>query len=203
MTGKARIEKPYRGFVLLAAPLRGRWTGAITRSGEQLYQTNHNDADELIAMLENRIEDRPEVLLHESEETQSYGNFSLHTVKVRAGYVSLCVFRDSCLLKSGVHQDSPRSMNALKAAIDEDPDLLGKATIQNHKAKLKDLNIGTSRASQARKASSYKTLRAAHCWACHHPIDNQSMYECVSCGWIICFCGACGCGYENSSAINQ
>lgn len=36
--------------------------------------------------------------------------------------------------------------------------------------------------------------RTAKCWNCHEPLDNAADLECNSCGWIVCSCGACGCG---------
>lgn len=37
--------------------------------------------------------------------------------------------------------------------------------------------------------------RVTHCYNCHEPLDNSVDIECVACGWILCACGACGCGY--------
>jgi hypothetical protein len=37
--------------------------------------------------------------------------------------------------------------------------------------------------------------RITHCYTCKMPLDNSIDIECVSCGWILCVCGACGCGY--------
>src|SRR6185437_3841758 len=37
--------------------------------------------------------------------------------------------------------------------------------------------------------------RTTHCYACKTPLDSWVDTECVSCSWIICSCGACGCGY--------
>ena len=37
--------------------------------------------------------------------------------------------------------------------------------------------------------------RVTHCYACKARLDNSTDVECVSCGWILCPCGACGCGY--------
>lgn len=37
--------------------------------------------------------------------------------------------------------------------------------------------------------------RVTHCYACQSHLDNSTDVECVSCGWILCPCGACGCGY--------
>lgn len=38
--------------------------------------------------------------------------------------------------------------------------------------------------------------RITHCYSCKKHLDNKFDIECRKCGWIICFCGACGCGYK-------
>ena len=38
--------------------------------------------------------------------------------------------------------------------------------------------------------------RVTHCYACRQHLDNSVDVECVTCGWILCTCGACGCGYS-------
>jgi hypothetical protein len=40
--------------------------------------------------------------------------------------------------------------------------------------------------------------RIAHCYACKAKLDNKVDVECVVCSWILCTCGACGCGYAES-----
>ena len=37
-------------------------------------------------------------------------------------------------------------------------------------------------------------VRTPVCWNCHRQLDNRLSAECATCGWIICLCGACGCG---------
>ena len=37
--------------------------------------------------------------------------------------------------------------------------------------------------------------RATHCYNCKENLDNNINIECNACHWIICECGACGCGY--------
>ncbi|MBW3565480.1 MAG: DUF3553 domain-containing protein [Acidobacteria bacterium] len=37
--------------------------------------------------------------------------------------------------------------------------------------------------------------RITHCYSCKSRLDNSVDLECISCSWIICWCGACGCGY--------
>ena len=42
--------------------------------------------------------------------------------------------------------------------------------------------------------SSNKTRRETNCWSCKSPITSENLPECITCGWILCSCGACGCG---------
>lgn len=37
--------------------------------------------------------------------------------------------------------------------------------------------------------------RITHCYSCKQPLDNAIDIECNACHWILCICGACGCGY--------
>lgn len=36
--------------------------------------------------------------------------------------------------------------------------------------------------------------RLTHCWSCHSALDSRIDIACNSCRWLICECGACGCG---------
>ncbi len=38
-------------------------------------------------------------------------------------------------------------------------------------------------------------LRWTHCYSCKSRLTSATELECASCGWILCKCGACGCGY--------
>ena len=41
-----------------------------------------------------------------------------------------------------------------------------------------------------------KSLRVTLCYSCGHALNNATNSECAVCGWIVCICGACGCGYS-------
>ncbi|WP_423679897.1 hypothetical protein [Undibacterium sp. WLHG33] len=45
--------------------------------------------------------------------------------------------------------------------------------------------------------SKKRVNRITHCWNCKSHLDNAIDVECVSCGWIVCRCGACGCGRQD------
>lgn len=46
-----------------------------------------------------------------------------------------------------------------------------------------------------------KKDRITRCYACKKDLDNTIDIECKACGWIICSCGACGCGLETKREI--
>lgn len=37
--------------------------------------------------------------------------------------------------------------------------------------------------------------RYTSCYSCALPLDSYRDLECSACGWIICTCATCGCGY--------
>ena len=39
-----------------------------------------------------------------------------------------------------------------------------------------------------------RSHRVSHCYKCGHRLDNEIDTECNACNWIVCSCGACGCG---------
>lgn len=41
-----------------------------------------------------------------------------------------------------------------------------------------------------------KRHRVTHCYACKEPLDSSFHIECNQCEWLVCECGACGCGYS-------
>lgn len=44
-----------------------------------------------------------------------------------------------------------------------------------------------------------KQHRATHCYKCQEGLDSSMHIECNACGWLFCYCGACGCGFEKRS----
>jgi hypothetical protein len=44
------------------------------------------------------------------------------------------------------------------------------------------------------------TFRVSWCHACARRLDNRTDVECRACGWMVCYCGACGCGYKKKHA---
>lgn len=65
--------------------------------------------------------------------------------------------------------------------------------IVRHKEILERLGKKYVGVSENRKRSH----RVTHCYACKASLDSDLHIECQSCSWLICYCGACGCGYNS------
>ena len=60
-----------------------------------------------------------------------------------------------------------------------------------HKRFLRERGLSDS---GIRPATTHERHRVTHCWSCAGRLDSTIDVECAACGWIICQCGACGCG---------
>ena len=68
---------------------------------------------------------------------------------------------------------------------------------RSHKQRLDDLGL---QYEGVRSVLPTRSRRRAHCYACHAALDNSVQIECVVCSWILCQCGACGCGFSRQRA---
>ena len=62
-----------------------------------------------------------------------------------------------------------------------------------HKAHLEFLGIPYKGIRECNKLQ--EKQRKTFCWNCKKDLDNNRNPECVACGWILCHCGTCGCGW--------
>lgn len=68
-----------------------------------------------------------------------------------------------------------------------------EALIQYHKEFLEDRGLPYSGIHI--RSSDYKK-RETGCYACKGTLNSEVNIECIACGWILCRCGACGCGHS-------
>lgn len=67
-----------------------------------------------------------------------------------------------------------------------------KKSIERHQEYLKEHGKQYSGVIEG----STKKHRTTHCYSCKDSLDSSLHLECKSCSWLICYCGACGCGYQ-------
>lgn len=88
----------------------------------------------------------------------------------------------------------------INSHVSDGKDFIVAQTLQQSRAYLFEVNrqrffhkLGIS-VPRVRSSGSNKP-RQTRCYNCKKAINNEMNAECCSCGWIVCFCGACGCGY--------
>lgn len=64
-----------------------------------------------------------------------------------------------------------------------------------HKLRIKGLGLEY----KGIKENSNKRHRTANCYSCNAYLENSIQLECNICYWMLCACGACGCGYTHHS----
>jgi hypothetical protein len=114
--------------------------------------------------------------LHHSE----YGSGTVRQVKQRPGYIPLLtiVFEPRAYTTTF----NSESFKTGKVSRVELPERLVQQFVQ--------WKSGASRNQTTER------MRMAYCWNCKGKIDNSLDAECDTCGWILCHCGACGCGLK-------
>jgi hypothetical protein len=65
---------------------------------------------------------------------------------------------------------------------------------KRHRAFLEARNINYHGSSVV--LLSEKPRRITHCYNCKGSLDSKNDLGCNACKWILCDCGACGCGYN-------
>lgn len=83
-----------------------------------------------------------------------------------------------------------RDPKARSLALDRYVRFQSREVETNHRNRLANLGVPYSGVSVSAKHS-----RLTHCYDCKNYLDSSIDIECNTCGWILCRCGACGCGY--------
>lgn len=104
-----------------------------------------------------------------------------------------------------IHNERDNMWREHQAALSESVAVLsGYSRGANHKEHARDIFIeeytknyersGRNRSALMKRVAS--TPRAANCYNCKLSLRTDIFLECSTCGWMVCFCGACGCQYE-------
>lgn len=126
-------------------------------------------------------------------EVKEENGFKVTTI-MKNGVATATVFSGSTLLFQ--HQDA--SLGVAKEAANDflnDEEQISAAIARNHRAFLEKHGI-----SDVEAISHYTTTakhRETHCYSCKHRLSSAANLACKKCKWLLCSCGACGCGYTS------
>lgn len=103
----------------------------------------------------------------------------------------------SWLAKEAKRYESQRRAQAKKLADEaRDKAEAEELAIEEHAKRLAKLGLNNSGVRRAKEGS--ERVRATHCYSCKKALDGAVEVVCVSCSWMLCECGACGCGFVRS-----
>lgn len=77
-----------------------------------------------------------------------------------------------------------------------DGEEIQKVINNNHVKFLKEKNIPNANSIGIFRNT--KAHREAYCYICRFELSSFDDYSCIRCKWLLCVCGACGCGFKKS-----
>ena len=183
----------YHGYEVVAAFWQGKYQSQVTHKKKALARFEGSDLDDafskalLFAIQEHR-KTIPEILYYKNALLQVGFNNGFFTGQVKTG--------QNILFEEIDFRTEEDAFEQLKKFVDENLETVHEEFLQRHRNYLSSKGVETIGKTAKEHNKTVKRRRTSHCWACYHPVDNQVQHECTTCGWIICTCGTCGCGYR-------
>ena len=172
----------YKGFNCVSAFFKGKHAGKISHQGKVIVRLEGDSIPHVIEEIKETI-DRIENIYH----LESNSTFKVEQLN------QLLVLVDQNNQKLNT-EESNQLLSSLTEFISLQVSFYEKLTESKHREFLRSKNIENAEDFEIRR--SQESHRKTHCYNCKTSLDNYIDYECTSCGWIICSCGACGCGFD-------
>ncbi len=193
----ARITVGYKSVKLVCAKLKGKYVGEVRLHGSSVFKASGWSYEDLQQQLMTWVDVKPELALISAPIVEAYRGVDIRCVEFNESFWCLGELRSYPLFK-GQAPSMDEAVALIKAKVDSGQQLVAKTTRERHQITLREYGVPSFESITTHPPNAMQSFRSAHCWACHHPIDNENRQECSRCGWIICLCGACGCSYEQS-----
>lgn len=152
------------------------------------------DLEKTIAHLKKLINENPAVLEHARSFNGRYKGVNIEAKFMDKSFAVSIAMGKTSLYEQDGFEDINEATDTAKRWVDSKEELIVRLISEAHNQFLKSMNIGAKSTAKMVKVSAV-SHRVSHCWNCKHTVDNHYQYECSTCGWIICSCGACGCSY--------
>lgn len=107
--------------------------------------------------------------------------------------VSVTVFSGKTLLFRSEADDLDMAKQSAVDFLSDDEKLRGRFA-EKHRLFLSQLGRGSDDVELESRA---RWPRQAHCFTCQSDLSSEVHFACSRCGWLVCACGTCGCGYKN------
>ena len=190
--------RTYNGFSIRTIEKEAGYQSFVSYRGtEILHGELSSSLEDAVSNVVAKVNDSDTLLLRHPLDIRTYNGFSIRTIEKEAGYQSFVSYRGTEILHGELSSSLEDAVSNVVAKVDTNPNILEAHLTANHRRMLLDFEVPYLDQIGVKRLKEGRQPRYANCWACHHPIDNLNFHECEGCGWIICFCGACGCSYAN------
>ena len=205
MSNEIRKKTQYQGYVIVAAFWHGKHQSQVTFNKKALARFVGDDLDDAFRKAFIFAKSEYEKTLpkfhrqnHNTmpNNTVYYKNASLLVVFENGYFTGIVKSGQKILFEENKFQTDEDALQRLKKFVDKNLGTIHEEFLQRHRSYLHSKGIETTGNTVRENNTALKRRRTSHCWSCRHPVDNQIQHECTSCGWIICTCGTCGCGYR-------
>lgn len=191
------VKKYYKGFHVVFLNDNGEFLSlASNKNGTLFISTNNLNEEDAFEKAKDAI-DKNRVFIDFIDSTQlTYKGLKLEIFYFGDDLHGEIKSGKKILFSCKEEKDFNKLYLQLQNWIETNEEEAKRAIGEIHKIHLEKNGIDCPDAINISLKKKSNRFRATHCWACKHPIDNTTLYECNFCSWIICFCGACGCGYN-------
>tara|TARA_B100000674_G_scaffold334961_1_gene279735 strand:- start:644 stop:1273 length:630 start_codon:yes stop_codon:yes gene_type:complete len=125
-----------------------------------------------------------------SEEFE-YKNLKIQFYNLKNKYS--CKVRSSRFLLKEFSGNSEEGIKEMVREFLRNPENITEIISLRHKSFLKKIGYVNYNDKKTFKA---KSKRKTHCYNCKEDLDSFMNLSCLDCKWILCICGACGCGFK-------
>ena len=200
-----RKKMRYHGYILVAAFWQGKYQSQVTFNNKALARFEGSDLDDAFskALHFARQEHQKTLpIFHPQKQNTSvvdkvyYKNASLLVMFKNGCFTGQVTTGQKILFQEDDFKTDEEAIERLRQFVDENSETIHEEFLQRHSNYLSSKGIVTRGNTVKERNTNFKRRRTSYCWSCRHPVDNQVQHECTSCGWIICTCGTCGCGYR-------
>ena len=109
-------------------------------------------------------------------------------------YMYGSVIAGATVLKSCRHESLEKVKKEVRFFL-EDSNNIRDVIKRNHSRKLVEKGIKNSAEIYTSGKKRGQVNRVTHCYSCGHGLSSFEDFSCSTCNWLLCACGACGCGY--------
>lgn len=177
-----KVTESYKNFKIVANANKGAiW-------GDFKLKVEGNDTEDVVHTMKKIIDE-----WEKGEFQETWNGFNLRINSLQGIYYGFA--RGEIIIKIN-SKNREEVIRKLKNEIEFFLINKNKIISRNRRDRHKEFLYRKGIVFKGVRNSEEKKNRSSHCYKCKNAVSSEIQDECIACEWIICNCGACGCGYS-------